>query len=130
MTKREMFVAIKSLIADNAEMVAFIDHEIELLDKKSATPRKPTATQKENEVHKANILVALAEADRPVSIKELVAMCEGLEGLSNQRITHMLTDLRNRGEVKRIFLRRHEEGAPGGKVAHFMLGNETEDTEA
>lgn len=121
MTKREMFVAIKAIVADNAEMVAFIDHEIELLDKKSATPRKPTATQQENEVHKANILVALAEADAPVSIKELVGMCEGLEKLSNQRITHMLTDLRKRGEVKRTYIK---------KVAHFMLGNEAEDTEA
>ena len=30
MTKKEMFVAIKAMVAENEEMVAFIDHEIEL----------------------------------------------------------------------------------------------------
>ena len=32
-TKKEMFTMIKAQVKDNAEMVAFIDHEIELLDK-------------------------------------------------------------------------------------------------
>ena len=35
MTKREMFAEIRNIVADNAEMVAFIDHEIELLERKS-----------------------------------------------------------------------------------------------
>ena len=118
MTKREMFVAIREIVADNEEMVAFIDHEIELLNKKSGTPRKPTATQQENETFKAGILVVLAEADAPVSIKELVERYPAIEGLSNQRITHMLTDLRKRGEVKRTYIK---------KVAHFSLGAEEEE---
>ena len=32
MTKREMFTAIRSIVADNADMVAFIDKEIALLE--------------------------------------------------------------------------------------------------
>ena len=39
MTKREMFAEIRNIVADNAEMVAFIDHEIELLERKSNSPR-------------------------------------------------------------------------------------------
>ena len=56
MTKKEMFAEICKGVADNAEMVAFIDHEIELLDRKSGSPRKPTKTQVENDGFKADIL--------------------------------------------------------------------------
>jgi hypothetical protein len=93
MTKREMFAEIRTLVADNAEMVAFIDHEIELLERKSSSPKKPTKTQLENDNFKAEIVTFLAEADAPKSIKELQAEMPSLEGLSNQRITHLLTDL-------------------------------------
>lgn len=119
MTKREMFAEIRKVVIDNEEMVAFIDHEVELLNKKSGTPRKPTATQKENEVFKAGILVTLAEADTPVNIRELVERYPALDGLTNQRITHMLTDLVKKGEVVKNYIK---------KVPYFSLN--TEATEA
>lgn len=93
MTKREMFVAIRGLVSDNAEMVAFIDHEIELLNRKSSAERKPTKNQVENEGFKAEIVAHLATADSPLTIKEMQAEIPSIAGLSNQRITHMLTDL-------------------------------------
>ena len=34
MTKREMFAPIASALADNAEVVEFCNHEVELLDRK------------------------------------------------------------------------------------------------
>lgn len=47
MTKRTAYETIKSVMADNAEIVAFCDHEIELLDHKAASakkaPKKPDA---------------------------------------------------------------------------------------
>jgi hypothetical protein len=39
MTKKEMFSMIKDILADNAEVVAFCDNEIALLDKKSASKK-------------------------------------------------------------------------------------------
>lgn len=120
MTKKEMFAEIRKVVADNAEMVAFIDHEIELLDRKSGSPRKPTKTQIENDGYKADILAALAEADEPVTIKGLCEVCPSVDGLSNQRITHMLTDLRKDGKVARSYVK---------KVAYFALGTEEVDGE-
>ena len=120
MTKKEMFAEIRKIVADNAEMVAFIDHEIELLNKKSSSSRKPTKTQLENEGYKADILSALADADKAVTIKELCALCSSLEGLTNQRITHMLTDLRKDGKVVRTYVK---------KVAYFALGSEESEDE-
>lgn len=115
MTKKEMFMAIREAVIDDEEMVAFIDHEVELLSKKSSGSRKPTKTQLENEVFKEKILETLEAVDTPITIKELVAECEELEGLSNQRITHMLTALRKDGKVARTYVK---------KVAHFAIGQE------
>lgn len=118
MTKKEMYALIRAEVIDNAEMVAFIDHEVELLDRKSASPKKPTKNQLENEGFKADILTALAEADKPLCIKELCAVAPVLAPLSNQRVTHLLTDLRKSGEVKRTYIK---------KVAYFSLGAEEEE---
>lgn len=115
MTKKEMFAEIRKAVAGNEEMVAFIDHEVELLNKKSTSAKKPTKTQLENEAYKAEIVSALAEADKPVTIKELCEICDSIAGLTNQRITHMLTDLRKDGKVVRTQIK---------KVAYFALGNE------
>ena len=93
MTKREMFAEIRNIVADNEEMVAFIDHEIELLERKSNSPKKPTKTQVENDGFKAEIVAYLTEVDTPKTIKELQAEIPSISGLTNQRITHMLTDL-------------------------------------
>ena len=118
MTKKEMFAEIRNIVADNEEMVAFIDHEIELLDKKRTSARKPTKTQLENENFKADIITALTEADAPVTIKELCAICPSIAGLTNQRVTHMLTDLRKNGQVARTYVK---------KIAYFALGNEADE---
>ena len=93
MTKREMFNEILTVVADNAEMVEFINHEIELLNRKSSAVRKPTKNQLENEGFKADIVDYLKDADAPKTIKELQIAIPSLADLTNQRITHMLTDL-------------------------------------
>lgn len=106
MTKREMFAEIRTVVADNAEMVAFIDRQIELLDKKSSATRKPTKTQVENEAYKAEILSYLTEVDAPKSIKELQTEVADLSGLTNQRITHMLTDLVKAGTLSKKYVKK------------------------
>ena len=106
MTKREMFTAIRTVVANDAEMVAFIDHEIELLDRKSSATRKPTKTQVENDAYKATILAYLAETDAPKSIKELQAEVADLAGLTNQRVTHMLTDLVKAGALTKEYVKK------------------------
>lgn len=117
MTKKEMFTEIRNVVIDNAEMVAFIDHEIELLERKSNTPRKPTKVQLENSAFKANILTALTVADTAVTVKGLYEICPSIAGLTNQRVTHMLTDLRKEGKIARTYIK---------KVPYFALGNENE----
>lgn len=106
MTKLEMFKSIREAVAANSEMVEFIDHEIELLTKKSQTPRKPTKSQVENEGFKAAIFSYLTEESEPRTIKSIVESLEELSGLSNQRVTHLLTALRKEGKVKRTVVKK------------------------
>lgn len=98
MTKREMFaMAINIINETNApekdEIVTGLQHEIDLLANRAKTSRKPTGRQVENDGFKASIVAYLSCADAPKTIKELQAEIPEIADLSNQRITHMLTDL-------------------------------------
>lgn len=106
MTKKEMFAEIRNLVADNEEMVAFIDHEIELLNRKANSVKKPTKTQVENDGFKATIVAYLATADAPKTIKELQSEIEEISALTNQRITHMLTDLVKAGTLSKEYVKK------------------------
>ena len=106
MTKKEMFAEIRNIVADNEEMVAFIDHEIELLEHKSNSPKKPTKTQIENDGFKAEIVAYLTEVDTPKTIKELQAEIPSINSLTNQRITHMLIDLVKAGTLTKEYVKK------------------------
>lgn len=106
MTKREYFAELRTLVADNEELVNFIDHEVELLDRKSSAERKPTKNQLENVGYKADILAHLREVGKPECIKEIQAGIPAFAGLSNQRITHMLTDLVKAGKLNKEYVKK------------------------
>lgn len=93
-TKKDMFIALLSMteVSANPAMVDFINHEIALLDKK-ATSKKPTQTQTDNERFKIIIIDYLRDVGVGKCIKELQAEIPELAGLTNQRITHLLTPL-------------------------------------
>lgn len=90
-TKKEMFAQIREVVADNADMVAFIDHEIELLDRHKTGSRKPTATQIANEGIKDIILSVLTDKGQTVS--EIMRADDALKELSNQKITALLKQM-------------------------------------
>lgn len=92
-TKREMFAEIRNAVIDNAEMVAFIDHEVELLNRRNGGTRKPTKAQKENEGIMEAIVEGLLEMDKPVTVTELINDVDGLAGYTNQKISALLRKL-------------------------------------
>jgi formate dehydrogenase maturation protein FdhE len=102
MTKVEMFTAIREVVSENAEMVAFIDHEIELISKKAAS-KKPTKVQVENEGFKAEILAYLTEVGKAVTIKEMQSAVECLAELSNQKMTHLLSALIDEKKISKEY---------------------------
>ena len=105
MTKRENYLAIRELVKGNDELVAFIDHEIELLNKKnSAKSNKPTAKQLENEKLKDVILNAMTE--KPLTITEMQGTIPALAELSNQRISAIVSQLVEDNALVRTVVKR------------------------
>jgi hypothetical protein len=104
MTKRDYFNALLALdsVKVNAEMVAFIEHELELLAKKNSAEKKPTAVQVANEGIKDVILETLENADKMLTISEMQKANEELGELSNQRISALVKQLLNDGKVERV----------------------------
>jgi hypothetical protein len=100
MTKRDYLNGLlgvlenhKDSIENYEEFKAFIEREIELLNKKRSNS-KPTKTQIENEKIKEKILIAFEKIDEPVTITELAKM-DGLTEYSNQKLSvlcHQLVD--------------------------------------
>lgn len=91
MTKRESFEVIRGFIpADRVDLIEFIDHELELLAKKNSGERKPTKTQKENEILRNDILFVFESADAPMTISELIEECPKLKSLSNQKVSRAI----------------------------------------
>lgn len=101
MTKKDYFKVLKEIVKGNereVELVAFIDHEIELLAKKSAKSGM-TATQKANAEIMEKIVNALAVMDKPVTVTELQKGFAELDALSNQKMSALLKKLVDEGRV-------------------------------
>lgn len=107
MTKRENYNALRAIVADNADLVAFIDHELELLDKKnSRRSTKPTAKQVANDEIKDVIHDVLLDADAPMMIADIIADDPALAGLSTQKVSALLSQMVASGDVVRTVIKR------------------------
>lgn len=102
MTKREYFAELRTIVADNAELVAFIDHEVELLNKKNSAPKGKTPKQLENESYKE---VILSHLDKPMTISEIVTSIFD-DTLTNQRVSAIVKQLVDSGSVVRTVEKR------------------------
>ena len=81
-------------------MVAFIEHELELLAKKNSIDKKPTAQQAANEAIKSAIVEAM-EDNRLYTVTEIQKSVEICADLSNQRVSALLRQLKDDGLVVR-----------------------------
>lgn len=107
-TLKENYVEVKAIVEreGRTDLVEFIDGRIAQLEKKSSSPKKPTERQKENVVLKAEILDYLMQVAEPLCIKDIQAGIESLAKLTNQRISHLLTDLVKAGEVEKTYVKK------------------------
>lgn len=101
-TKTQRFEQLKAIVADDAEMVAFLNHEIELLAKKNSAKKAPTKNQVQNADYKATIVNAM-ETGKLYSVSDVMALADIA---SNQRATAILTQLVNDGEIVRTVEKR------------------------
>ena len=102
LTKAQKFAMLRAIpaVADNAMLVEFIDHEVELLTKKNSAEKKPTAQQVAN----ASIATAIIEGMEPnrlYTVTEIIKSIPQCADLTNQRVSALLRQLVEGGKVKR-----------------------------
>lgn len=105
-TKRERYAQLLEIVQDNAELVEFINHEIELLDrKKSNGERKLSPVQVENERLKKAILEFMND-NQMYLISELEKNMSDLNGFSNQKIASLMNALVKESKAKKQEVKR------------------------
>lgn len=102
-TKRDNFNKLLTIreVAEDTQLVEFINHELELLDRKSAShSTAKTANQKANEEIKTKIVDALVQLGKS-TISELQAGSEEIAEYSNQKLSALLKQLVDSKQVVR-----------------------------
>ena len=107
-TKKEMFAKLYAIVEesnapDKVEVLGFIDHEVELLEKKSSKVTL-TATQKAN----LEVIEVIKEvlADKPNSTVSELIKDERLCAYTNQKISALVRQLIAEGLVKKEEIKR------------------------
>ena len=106
--KRDYFMEIREIVKDNAELVAFVDHELELLARKN-TGNTQTKVQKENQAVAEMLLEELAKAGR-TTITDLMNTSEVIQNyilengnkLTNQKISAIFKQQLDAGNITKI----------------------------
>ncbi len=96
MTKKDYFAIIKASYPTDApnydEVMAFIDHEVELLNKKNSADKKPTANQIANE----GIKKAIVESMEPgvlYTITDIIKTVPACAEMTNQRVSAIVRQM-------------------------------------
>lgn len=102
-TKRENFASVLEIVTElgRGDLVDFINHEIELLDKK-ASKKTQTKTQKENETFIETIYEVLVDLAKPATINEIQNANETIAEFSNQKVSALLKKLVDAKRVVKV----------------------------
>ena len=102
MTKRDYFNALLAIadVQSTPTLVEFIEHELELLEKKNSVDKKPTATQVANTSIKDAIYEGM-EDDRQYTITELIKEIDECAELTNQRVSALVRQMIADGRIER-----------------------------
>lgn len=107
-TKKEMFAQIIAMAqgmevsVSTDEIVAFAEHEIELLNKKAGSKsKKETANDAENARLMEVIVETLVDSEKAMTVSELMAVNAELGELSNQKVSALMKKLVDGGRVQK-----------------------------
>ena len=119
LTKRDFFNAILSKVdmdatydiskgdatvkVSGADVAGFLNHELELLDRKNTVDKKPTATQVANEGIKADIKAFLdAHRGEKFTVSALMKSVPAIADASNQKVSSLVRQMVLDGQADRI----------------------------
>ncbi len=119
LTKRDFFNAILSKVdmdatydiskgdatvkVSGADVAGFLNHELELLDRKNTVDKKPTATQVANEGIKTDIKAFLdAHKGEKFTVSALMKSVPAIADASNQKVSSLVRQMVLDGQADRI----------------------------
>ena len=105
LTKKQMFEGLLAMPGLSQEQKDFIQHEIDLLEKKNSGEKKPTATQVANEALKMAIVEAV-EPNRLYTVTEMIKEIPALAGLTNQKVSPLANQLVEEGKLTKMVEKR------------------------
>ena len=102
-TKAQKFAMLKAIpeVAQNEMLMEFIEHEIDLLNRKNTTDKKPTAQQMANDGIKGAIYDYM-EPGKLYTITDLQKKVPACAELTNQRVSALVRQMIDAGKVDRI----------------------------
>ena len=94
LTKAQKYAMLKAIpaVAENSVLVEFIEHELELLAKKNASEKKPTAQQTANDGIKSAIVEGM-EKGKKYTITDLMKEIPACAELSNQKVSQLVRQM-------------------------------------
>lgn len=106
MTKRDWYAVLVGIVegsdyADKDGALDFINHEVELLAKKSGKTGK-TKVQKENEVLVEQVFDELVTMGKPMTVTELQGASEFFAQFSNQKLSALLKKLKDAERIDKV----------------------------
>lgn len=107
LTKKEKFAMLKAIpaVAENPILVEFINHEIDLLTKKNAGDKKPTAKQVANEAIKAEILAEM-EVNKLYTCSDIIKGVEICNTFPTQKVSPLMNQLVEAGYLEKVVDKR------------------------
>lgn len=110
-TKRDHFNTLLSIpaVANDPALVEFIEHELELLDRKNVTKdgeKKLTARQTENKALETTVAEAM-EPNHLYTVSDLLKFVNGLPvDMTNQRLSRIVNNMVDGGVLKKTVDKR------------------------
>ena len=103
LTKRDHFNALLAIaeVSANPTLVEFINHELDLLEKKNAADKKPTAQQTANKAI-CDAIIAGMEPTRLYTITEIIKEIPECADLTNQRVSALVRGMKDSGLIERV----------------------------
>lgn len=101
LTKRDYFNILRARVADDSALVEFIDHELELLEKKNASrSTKPTAKQVANATIADAIYDAMQDGTS-YTISDIKTLVPELAEANPQKVSAIVSKMRKEIRVSR-----------------------------
>lgn len=113
--RRDYFEEIKAIVAEDEELVAFVDGEIAKIDNRAAKEKEKRAEKRaQGDELQAAVKAYIQDADGAVTAQEIADEIEG-EDVTKAKVTYRATQLVKAGEIFKVTVKTED----GRKVVAY-----------